>query len=151
MGLPDVYGNSSYPFARFTIFRYIGFSKSHIGKKGFTYPGNTRVNALLFFRPIWPARKKTHMRRSSCHARFLLSRISKKSPKTVWLRTAAHDFLPFLRVTHKIFFPSLGMDFSLACANCAMQFFAQRDFCRMRFFAQKIIILLSFAAQAGLF
>ena len=37
----------------------------------------------------------------SCYARFL----SRKSPKTVLLRTAAHDFLPNLRVTHKFFFP----------------------------------------------
>ena len=37
----------------------------------------------------------------SCYARFL----PQKLPKTVLLRTAAHDFLPFLRVTHKIFFP----------------------------------------------
>ena len=37
----------------------------------------------------------------SCYARFLL----RKLPNTVLLRTAAHDFLPNLRVTHEIFFP----------------------------------------------
>ena len=35
----------------------------------------------------------------SCYARFL----PRKLPQTVLLRTAAHDFLPNLRVTHKIF------------------------------------------------
>ena len=38
---------------------------------------------------------------SSCYAQFL----PLKLPKTVLLRTAAHDFLPNLRVTHNIFFP----------------------------------------------
>ena len=37
----------------------------------------------------------------SCYARFL----PQKLPKTVLLRTAAHDFLPNVRVTHQIFFP----------------------------------------------
>ena len=37
----------------------------------------------------------------SCYAQFL----PRKLPKTVLLRTAAHDFLPNLRVTHNIFFP----------------------------------------------
>ena len=50
------------PDLRFFV---IGFSKSQVRKKGFTYAGNTRVNAPSFFRPGWPAGKKIHMRRSS--------------------------------------------------------------------------------------
>ena len=63
---------------------------------------------------------KWHRRNTnrSCYARFLLSRNSKNHQKRFCyaplrttfcrfcvLRTAAHDFLPILRVTHKIFFP----------------------------------------------
>ena len=51
----------------------------------------------LFFILRWRRRNANR----SCYARFL----PRKLPKTVLLRTAAHDFLPNLRVTHKIFFP----------------------------------------------
>ena len=42
-----------------------------------------------------------HNANGSCYARFL----PQKLPKTVLLRTAAHDFSPNLRVTRKNFFP----------------------------------------------
>ena len=63
-----------------------------------TLLGNQGVLDSLVHILLLCLRWHRHNANGSCYARFL----PRKLPKTVLLRTAAHDFLPNLRVTHKI-------------------------------------------------
>ena len=53
------------PSFRFTIFIYIGVSKSPAVKKYLHSPAKPGKLPLRFLGQSWPARKKTHMRRST--------------------------------------------------------------------------------------